>query len=520
MSNYKGDFPEDAEVTFYFNTVDTDGAPITIGGTAAVEVYKDGGTTQSSAGVTITEDFDGVVGFHKAAVDMSADAFYSITSDYAAVISVGTADSVSIVGGCVAEWSCENRTTTLSTLSANIVQISDDSAAAINLEAYCDGTTPIPANVTTWLGTAAATPTVAGVPEVDITHQGGSAIASSYQVIPRLSRSGANDLWSLAFYKDGAALTGTYGACTITVDKVSDGTAFLTVQPTTFVATNVCRLSTSTQIDRDETYFITGVATVDSVVRTAYAIVSGAELLADVQSVAGTDVTDIDDFKADLTATDAAIATVDSNVDAILVDTSTTIPAAIPTAGAIADQVWDESQAAHTTSGSFGEYLDASVSGVSTGGVSAADIADAVLGEAIADHSTAGSLGKAIADIEADAAAILVDTSTTIPGTIATVDANVDAVLVDTGTTIPAQISALNDVAAADVVTALLDAVDAIEAGVTPRMALRYVLAATVGEASGLGTTTATFKAAENSGTTRITATVDADGNRTSVTLG
>lgn len=34
---------------------------------------------------------------------------------------------------------------------------------------------PLPANVTTWLGTAAATPTVAGVPEVDVTHLGGAA---------------------------------------------------------------------------------------------------------------------------------------------------------------------------------------------------------------------------------------------------------------------------------------------------------------------------------------------------------
>jgi hypothetical protein len=33
----------------------------------------------------------------------------------------------------------------------------------------------LPANVTQWLGSAAATPTVAGVPEVDITHYGGSA---------------------------------------------------------------------------------------------------------------------------------------------------------------------------------------------------------------------------------------------------------------------------------------------------------------------------------------------------------
>jgi hypothetical protein len=37
---------------------------------------------------------------------------------------------------------------------------------------------PLPANVTTWLGTAAATPTVAGVPEVDVTHWIGTAAAT------------------------------------------------------------------------------------------------------------------------------------------------------------------------------------------------------------------------------------------------------------------------------------------------------------------------------------------------------
>src|SRR3990167_1523811 len=47
---------------------------------------------------------------------------------------------------------------------------------------------PLPANVTTWLGTAAATPTVAGVPEVDLTHVAGattnvSTLATSVQTI-------------------------------------------------------------------------------------------------------------------------------------------------------------------------------------------------------------------------------------------------------------------------------------------------------------------------------------------------
>lgn len=38
---------------------------------------------------------------------------------------------------------------------------------------------PLPVNVTTWLGTAAATPTVAGVPEVDLTHVAGSTTSVS-----------------------------------------------------------------------------------------------------------------------------------------------------------------------------------------------------------------------------------------------------------------------------------------------------------------------------------------------------
>jgi hypothetical protein len=47
-------------------------------------------------------------------------------------------------------------------------------AAAIN-DALCDGGDNLDVNTVQWLGTACATPTVAGVPEVDITHIGGDA---------------------------------------------------------------------------------------------------------------------------------------------------------------------------------------------------------------------------------------------------------------------------------------------------------------------------------------------------------
>lgn len=92
-------------------------------------------------------------------------------------------------------------------------------------------------------------------------------------------------------------------------------------------------------------------------------------------------------------ATSAALATVDANVDAILVDTGTTLPATLTTILADTNELQTNQ----------GNWLTADVSSLAT---SAA---------------------------------------------LATVDANVDSILVDTGTTIPAQISGLNNLSAAEV---------------------------------------------------------------------
>ncbi len=64
---------------------------------------------------------------------------------------------------------------------------------------------------------------------------------------------------------------------------------------------------------------------------------------------------------------------------------------------------------------------------------------------------------------------------------------------------------------------ALLDRTDAVESALTLRQALRLVVAATAGKLSGAATTTVVVR---NVGDTkaRITATVDADGNRSAVT--
>lgn len=65
---------------------------------------------------------------------------------------------------------------------------------------------------------------------------------------------------------------------------------------------------------------------------------------------------------------------------------------------------------------------------------------------------------------------------------------------------------------------ALLDRTDGIETSRTLRQGLRLILAALAGKLSGAATTTVTIRDT-NDGINRIVATVDADGNRSAVTL-
>jgi len=64
-----------------------------------------------------------------------------------------------------------------------------------------------------------------------------------------------------------------------------------------------------------------------------------------------------------------------------------------PTAAAVADAVWDELQSGHTVSGSFGKYLDAQVSTVGGGSLTVSAIADGVWDEVLSGHSTSGTAG-------------------------------------------------------------------------------------------------------------------------------
>lgn len=106
MSTSIGDFATSTVVYGKFTTYrPSTGAPFTLAGTPALSVYKDNSTTQSTTGVTLTVDFDGVTGLHHFAIDTSADGtFYAAGSFFDIVITTGTVDSVSAVGTVVGSF--------------------------------------------------------------------------------------------------------------------------------------------------------------------------------------------------------------------------------------------------------------------------------------------------------------------------------------------------------------------------------------------------------------------------------
>ena len=148
MADYLGTRAASSSVYFKFTTHAATGAPVaplSAFEAADLVLYKDGSATQrtSANGITMTSPFDSTTGLHHVTIDLSDDTdagFYAAGSFYSVVL---------------------------------VPDETVDGLAVTKVLVYFDIGVPV-ANVTQWLGTAAATPTVAGVPEVDITHLAGT----------------------------------------------------------------------------------------------------------------------------------------------------------------------------------------------------------------------------------------------------------------------------------------------------------------------------------------------------------
>lgn len=232
--------------------------------------------------------------------------------------------------------------------------------------------------------------------------------------------------------------------------------------------------------------------------------------------------------------------------------TNITAATGVVLSGAGVQAIWDAATTALTTVGSIGKRLaddiDAAISSRSTyaGGDTSGtttllsrigsaltitsgkvDVNDktgfslssagvqAIWDAATSALTTAGSIGKLLVDnINATISSRLASASYTAPdnSTISAIAGYVDTEVGALQTAVAALPTAN---ANAD---ALLDRAAGIETNRTLRQGLRLMLAAVLGKASGLATTSVIFRDT-NDTKDRITATVDASGNRTAVTL-
>ena len=127
-----GDFAAESTFDTKFCTVTTTGAPTQLAGTPVISAYEDNGTTQITAGITLTVDFDGVTGLNNVRVVATAANGYDAGSNYQLVITTGTVGGTSVVGYVVAEFSLEARSALRPTTAGRTLDVSAGGEAGLD----------------------------------------------------------------------------------------------------------------------------------------------------------------------------------------------------------------------------------------------------------------------------------------------------------------------------------------------------------------------------------------------------
>lgn len=121
MSNYKGDFALGATVRTMFTTVNVSAVPTTLAGTPAIGVYEDNSTTEITAGVTLTVDFDGKTGLNLVEIVASTANGFEVGKDYHVVITTGTVSGNSVVGYVVGAFSIQARSADVARIAGTAI---------------------------------------------------------------------------------------------------------------------------------------------------------------------------------------------------------------------------------------------------------------------------------------------------------------------------------------------------------------------------------------------------------------
>jgi hypothetical protein len=148
--NYVGDYALGDTVYCKFGTVrPSTGASFTLAGSPVVSAYPNNSTTQLTAGITLTVDFDGVTGMNNLTVVASSGNGYATATFYSLQITTGTVDSVSVTGQEACSFSLGKVSALRPTTAGNTLLVDSSGNANSNVIQWYSsdlgtGTGPLP----------------------------------------------------------------------------------------------------------------------------------------------------------------------------------------------------------------------------------------------------------------------------------------------------------------------------------------------------------------------------------------
>ena len=132
--SYQGDIRLGDTIDVKFTTRQLSGAPFTLAGSPVVSAYVGNGTTEITAGVTLTVDFDSRTGLNNVRVVASGANGFATATNVQLVITTGTVNSVSVVGEVIGEFSIENRSAVMPTTAARTLAVDASGRALADVD--------------------------------------------------------------------------------------------------------------------------------------------------------------------------------------------------------------------------------------------------------------------------------------------------------------------------------------------------------------------------------------------------
>jgi hypothetical protein len=127
-----GDIRLGDTIDIKFTTRQISGAPFTLAGSPVISAYVGNSTTEITAGITLSVDFDSRTGLNNVRVVASSGNGFATATNVQLVITTGTVNGVSVVGEVVGSFSIEARSALMPTTAARTLDVSSTGEAGLD----------------------------------------------------------------------------------------------------------------------------------------------------------------------------------------------------------------------------------------------------------------------------------------------------------------------------------------------------------------------------------------------------